>query len=99
MPTLRCSATGDSLTIIQDSQTIHAARAFLPEARGGNLSDVSSHRQGLNDMADFLKADGVSADGRHEPVAGWLWWALNPNSNDTGGLVWDGASPPPISAS
>jgi hypothetical protein len=45
--------------------------------------------QGLVDMAGFLRADGGAADGRHQPVAGWLWWALNPNSNDTGGLVRD----------
>ena len=43
--------------------------------------------QGMADIAAYLKMEGAAADGKHHPVAGWLWWAVNPNSNDTGGLV------------
>ena len=44
--------------------------------------------QGLADIAQYLLLEGAAGDGAHAPVAGWLWWALNPNSVDVGGLVW-----------
>ena len=60
---------------------------LLARVCGSTCMRVLSHFQGLDDIADFLTAAAAAADGRHAPVAGWLWWALNPNSNDTGGLV------------
>ena len=41
----------------------------------------------MRDIAAYLAMKGDGDDGRHAPVAGWLWWAVNPNSVDTGGLV------------
>ena len=43
--------------------------------------------QGLADIARYLLMEGEANDGAHAPVVGWLWWALNPNSVDVGGLV------------
>ena len=43
--------------------------------------------QGLADIAQYLLMEGEANDGAHAPVAGWLWWALNPNAVDVGGLV------------
>ena len=31
--------------------------------------------------------EGEGNDLGHAPLAGWMWWAVNPNSVDTGGLV------------
>lgn len=39
--------------------------------------------QTMADLANYL----VTEDFWHAPVAGWLWWAWNPNSADTGGIV------------
>ena len=44
-------------------------------------------KQVLSEVAQYLLLEGEADDGRHAPVAGWMWWAANPNSVDTGGLV------------
>ena len=51
------------------------------------VSDPRLLAQGLADIAQYLLLDGAMDDGAHAPVAGWLWWALNPNAVDVGGLV------------
>ncbi len=48
--------------------------------------------QGLADIAQYLLMEGAADDGAHAPVAGWLWWALNPNAVDVGGLVSAGST-------
>ena len=47
----------------------------------------ASGPQGLADIAQYLLLEGEADDRSHAPVIGWLWWALNPNSVDVGGLV------------
>ena len=37
----------------------------------------------MEDLAHYLMTD----DFWHAAVAGWMWWAWNPNSIDTGGIV------------
>lgn len=39
--------------------------------------------QTMEDLAQYLVTD----DFWHAAVAGWMWWAWNPNSIDTGGVV------------
>ena len=39
--------------------------------------------QTMEDLAQYLVTD----DFWHAAVAGWMWWAWNPNSIDTGGIV------------
>ena len=43
----------------------------------------------MADIAQYLLTEGETADYAHASVTGWLWWALNPNSVDVGGLVSD----------
>ena len=43
----------------------------------------------LSDMAKYLNNQGEANDGRHNPIPHLFWWAWNPNSADTGGLVSD----------
>jgi hypothetical protein len=39
--------------------------------------------QTMEELAHYLMTD----DFWHAAVAGWMWWAWNPNSIDTGGIV------------
>ena len=48
-----------------------------------SLASVSVHLQTMEDLAHYLVTD----DFWHAAVAGWMWWAWNPNSIDTGGIV------------
>ena len=43
----------------------------------------------MNDFAAYITNTGAGKDGRHEALAGWIYWAWNANSGDTGGLVQD----------
>ena len=49
--------------------------------------NMTPAQQAMADIAQYLLLEGEADDGAHTPVAGWLWWALNPNSVDVGGLV------------
>jgi hypothetical protein len=42
-----------------------------------------SNTQTMEELVDYLVTD----DYWHAAVAGWMWWAWNPNSIDTGGIV------------
>jgi hypothetical protein len=44
---------------------------------------LSLRLQTMDDLAHYLMTD----DFWHAAVAGWMWWAWNPNSIDTGGIV------------
>eukprot|EP00877_Chromochloris_zofingiensis_P000949 jgi/Chrzof1/10855/Cz05g14190.t1 len=48
-------------------------------------TDISWH----NDFADFLNGQGGAKAYNTVPLNGWLWWAYNENSGDTGGLVYN----------
>ncbi|KAF6263154.1 glycoside hydrolase superfamily [Scenedesmus sp. NREL 46B-D3] len=41
----------------------------------------------LIDFADFANARGGARQYNRIPLAGWMWWAYNENSGDTGGIV------------
>ncbi|CAL8461992.1 g1523 [Coccomyxa elongata] len=43
----------------------------------------------MSDMAKYLNNQDDANDGRHNPIPHLFWWAWNPNSADTGGLVSD----------
>ena len=47
--------------------------------------------QQMNIFARYLLNQGDAADGRHNPIVDWIWWAWNDNSGDTGGIVSDSA--------
>jgi hypothetical protein len=46
-------------------------------------------RQWLGDFAKYIFNRDDAADGNHEHIGGWMWWAYNANSGDTGGIVTD----------
>uniref|UniRef100_A0A383VFK3 Glycoside hydrolase family 5 domain-containing protein n=1 Tax=Tetradesmus obliquus TaxID=3088 RepID=A0A383VFK3_TETOB len=41
----------------------------------------------LQDFADYAFARGAAAAYNKVPLNGWMWWAYNENSGDTGGIV------------
>jgi hypothetical protein len=41
----------------------------------------------MNIFARYLLNQGDAADGKHNPIVDWIWWAWNDNSGDTGGVV------------
>eukprot|EP00879_Flechtneria_rotunda_P005895 GHRR01006201.1.p1 GENE.GHRR01006201.1~~GHRR01006201.1.p1 ORF type:complete len:485 (+),score=144.84 GHRR01006201.1:175-1629(+) len=53
----------------------------------GSAFETASDKQWLQDFADFLNAEGGAKAYNNVPVNGWLWWAYNENSGDTGGIV------------
>ncbi|EIE25050.1 glycoside hydrolase [Coccomyxa subellipsoidea C-169] len=55
----------------------------------GSLYTDSNDIAMLSDMAKYLNNQGEANDGRHNPIPHLFWWAWNPNSADTGGLVSD----------
>jgi aryl-phospho-beta-D-glucosidase BglC (GH1 family) len=55
----------------------------------GSAMRIREDAQMLPDFARYLSATGPGADGQHQAVSGWFWWAWNANSGDTGGLVSD----------
>jgi endoglucanase len=46
-------------------------------------------RQWLGDFAKYIYNKDEAADGNHEHIGSWMWWAYNANSGDTGGIVTD----------
>lgn len=38
-------------------------------------------------LVQYLRAEGVGDDGKHNPIPHVFWWAWNANSGDTGGIV------------
>lgn len=40
----------------------------------------------MNDFAAYITNSGAGKDGRHQALSGWIYWAWNSNSGDTGGL-------------
>eukprot|EP00882_Tetradesmus_deserticola_P019270 GHRQ01020731.1.p1 GENE.GHRQ01020731.1~~GHRQ01020731.1.p1 ORF type:complete len:174 (+),score=52.83 GHRQ01020731.1:22-522(+) len=53
----------------------------------GSAYTTDSDKTWLRDFADFAFARGAAAAYTKLPVTGWLWWAYNENSGDTGGIV------------
>ena len=53
----------------------------------GSAYETAVDKQWLKDFADFINARGDARDYNDVPVNGWLWWAWNENSGDTGGIV------------
>lgn len=45
--------------------------------------------QSMNDIAAYLNNTGAAADGKHQAIRNWFFWAWNANSGDTGGIVAD----------
>ena len=43
--------------------------------------------QQMNIFAKYLLNQADAADGKHNPIVDWIWWAWNDNSGDTGGIV------------
>ena len=43
--------------------------------------------QQMNALIKYMNNNGDAKDGKHEAIDGWMWWAWNANSGDTGGLV------------
>ena len=43
--------------------------------------------QQMNALVNYMNNRGDARDGKHEAIDGWMWWAWNANSGDTGGLV------------
>ena len=41
----------------------------------------------MNIFAKYLLNQADAADGKHNPIVDWIWWAWNDNSGDTGGIV------------
>jgi aryl-phospho-beta-D-glucosidase BglC (GH1 family) len=56
----------------------------------GSAFESSEDKQWLNDFADFANAEGGAKAYNSVPINGWLWWAYNENSGDTGGIVHNG---------
>lgn len=53
----------------------------------GSAFETNSDKQWLQDFADFLNAEGGARAYNSIPLNGWMWWAYNENSGDTGGIV------------
>ncbi|GBF93230.1 glycoside hydrolase [Raphidocelis subcapitata] len=53
----------------------------------GSAMTQSADWQWLNDFASFINSEGAAAAYNPVPVNGWMWWAYNENSGDTGGIV------------
>ncbi|WIA19208.1 hypothetical protein OEZ86_005581 [Tetradesmus obliquus] len=53
----------------------------------GSAFETATDKQWLQDFADFVNAEGGAKAYNTIPVNGWLWWAYNENSGDTGGIV------------
>jgi hypothetical protein len=51
--------------------------------------------QQMNIFAKYLLNQGDAADGKHNPIVDWIWWAWNENSGDTGGIVSKTLNPNP----
>lgn len=45
--------------------------------------------QSMTDIASYLNDSGGAADGKHQIIPNWFFWAWNANSGDTGGVVDD----------
>jgi aryl-phospho-beta-D-glucosidase BglC (GH1 family) len=56
----------------------------------GSAYEEAEDKQWLNDFADFINAEGGARAYNSVPINGWLWWAYNENSGDTGGIVHNG---------
>ena len=41
----------------------------------------------MNNLIKYMNNVGDARDGKHESIDGWMWWAWNANSGDTGGIV------------
>jgi hypothetical protein len=41
----------------------------------------------MNALLKYMNNAGDARDGKHEAIDGWMWWAWNANSGDTGGIV------------
>lgn len=55
----------------------------------GSRFVASSDLQTMSDLAAYLNNQGAAADGAHAPITSWFYWAWNPDSGDTGGVVDD----------
>eukprot|EP00878_Enallax_costatus_P023562 GHUV01025063.1.p1 GENE.GHUV01025063.1~~GHUV01025063.1.p1 ORF type:complete len:271 (+),score=63.78 GHUV01025063.1:645-1457(+) len=55
----------------------------------GSFMTDSKDNQWLLDFADFVNARGGARAYNWQSAAGWLWWAYNENSGDTGGIVYN----------
>eukprot|EP00775_Hariotina_reticulata_P004256 gene4256-4507_t len=53
----------------------------------GSAFTDETDKKWLNDFAEFLNARGAAREYNTELIGGWLWWAYNENSGDTGGIV------------
>ncbi|KAF8055094.1 SYT1 [Scenedesmus sp. PABB004] len=53
----------------------------------GSAFETATDKQWLQDFADFVNAEGGAKAYNAAPLSGWLWWAYNENSGDTGGIV------------
>jgi hypothetical protein len=55
----------------------------------GSAFHTDLDKQWLQDFVKYVNNVGEAADGQHEAVPHWMWWAYNANSGDTGGIVDD----------
>lgn len=80
-------------TICCTAQHIFLILALTSDVCGLQSNDIAM----MADMAKYLNNQADANDGRHNPIPHLFWWAWNPNSADTGGLVsdpnWDTVPP------
>lgn len=55
----------------------------------GSRFTQSTDIQSMNDIALYLNNTGNAADGKHQTIPNWFFWAWNADSGDTGGIVAD----------
>lgn len=56
----------------------------------GCAFDNKVDMQWLTDFAEFVNSRGEASAYNKQRIESWLWWCLNENSHDTGGLVKNG---------
>ena len=91
-----CEITGRSAPSLwqvpQSQPSLITMSFFLPRACCCNPATTTfDGSQTMEDLAAWM----MEEDFWHAPAAGWLWWAWNPNSHDTGGIVRASRGHPP----